>query len=448
MRRLQRVTVMAALGAIVVALVGCSAGGQGRQEATPTPIPTPIVPTKPTYTVQRGEVVKKVDFTGRIAPVVEKELFFRSSGYVGAVYVKRDAVVKEGDLLAELEVTDLKNQLAQAEAALAATIASNEQAIADAEFNLQMAELNLAQTKASDPSADVTAATIGLERAQHYLAYTKEELQKTKDRYWEIDRDRLIRDAERVVFEAEQEVQLAEARLQQARQGVATHQYNIQIQELQVEQARRHLEQLKAGVQVEEMRLNVERLKALLQDAQILAPFDGIVLSISLVEGRAVEGYRPVIIVADPSELEVSADVPDRVLATLTEGMPAVAAPVSSPGDEIPAQIRRLPYPYGGGGRTAGVGEEDKSTRVSIDMEAAGNLFKLGDLVRVTVVLERKQDVLWLPPQAIRTFEGRRFVVVQEEGGQRRVDVKVGIQGEDRVEILEGLTEGQVVVGP
>lgn len=443
----QRARFIVAVGVVLAALVGCS-GGAGREEATPTPIPTPIVPTKPTYTVQRGEVVKKVEFTGRIAPVVEKELFFRTSGYVGAVYVKRDAQVRQGDLLAELEITDLKNQLAQAEAALAAAIANNEQAIADAETNLRIAELTLAQTRANDPSGEVLAATIALERAQHYLALTQEELQKTRERYWEPDHDAQVKAAERAVLEAQQEVQLAEARLRQAQQAVANHAYAVQIQALQVEQARQQLERLKTGAQIEEMRLNVERLKGLVNDAQIVAPFDGVILSISLVEGRAVEGYRPVIVIADPTQLEVSADVPDRILSQLAEGMPAVAAPVSSPGNEIPAQIRRLPYPYGGGGRIGGVGEEDKSTRVSIDMEAAGDMFKLGDLVRVTVVLERKQDVLWLPPQAIRTFEGRRFVVVQEAGGQRRVDVKIGIQGEDRVEILEGLTEGQVVVGP
>ena len=65
----------------------------------------------------------------------------------------------------------------------------------------------------------------------------------------------------------------------------------------------------------------------------------------------------------------------------------------------------------------------------------------------MTVVLEARQEILWLPPQAIRTFEGRRFVVLQDEDAQRRVDVKVGIQGEDRVEIEEGLSEGDVVLG-
>jgi multidrug efflux pump subunit AcrA (membrane-fusion protein) len=67
--------------------------------------------------------------------------------------------------------------------------------------------------------------------------------------------------------------------------------------------------------------------------------------------------------------------------------------------------------------------------------------------MRVTALLERKSDVLWLPPQAIRTFEGRRFVVVQDGAAQRRVDVKIGIEGADRLEIGEGLSEGQTVIG-
>ena len=79
--------------------------------------------------------------------------------------------------------------------------------------------------------------------------------------------------------------------------------------------------------------------------------------------------------------------------------------------------------------------------------------FSLNDRVRVKVILEQKEDVLWLPPQAVRSFEGRNFVVVQSEDGQRRVDVKLGLRSGDRVEIVwvegvENLSEGQMVVGP
>ncbi len=64
------------------------------------------------------------------------------------------------------------------------------------------------------------------------------------------------------------------------------------------------------------------------------------------------------------------------------------------------------------------------------------------------IVLEEKDDALWLPLDAIRSYQNRHFVIVQDGDRQRRVDVELGIQGQDQVEILEGLEEGQVVVAP
>ena len=72
----------------------------------------------------------------------------------------------------------------------------------------------------------------------------------------------------------------------------------------------------------------------------------------------------------------------------------------------------------------------------------------MGDLVHVTAEVEHAEAVLWLPPQAIRNFNGRLFAVVQDGDVQRRVDVRIGVEAEDRVEILEGVEEGQVIVGP
>jgi len=47
----------------------------------------------------------------------------------------------------------------------------------------------------------------------------------------------------------------------------------------------------------------------------------------------------------------------------------------------------------------------------------------------------------------VRTFEGRRFVVIKDGDRQRRQDVRLGIVSSERVEILEGLNEGDIVVG-
>jgi hypothetical protein len=104
--------------------------------------------------------------------------------------------------------------------------------------------------------------------------------------------------------------------------------------------------------------------------------------------------------------------------------------------------VRQLPYPYGG--TTVDTGE-DTATHVSIDGEVA---LELGELATVTIVLDERQDVLWLPPAAIRSYQGRDFVVVQHaDGSQQRLDIQVGIVTEDRVEITAGLQSGQTIVG-
>ena len=52
-----------------------------------------------------------------------------------------------------------------------------------------------------------------------------------------------------------------------------------------------------------------------------------------------------------------------------------------------------------------------------------------------------------MPPAAIREFNGRRFVVIEQDGLQQRVDVFLGANSGERVEIRDGLAEGQVIIG-
>jgi multidrug efflux pump subunit AcrA (membrane-fusion protein) len=105
-----------------------------------------------------------------------------------------------------------------------------------------------------------------------------------------------------------------------------------------------------------------------------------------------------------------------------------------------------LPYPYGTGGGVAKVEDQDERVHISLTAPDSAEL-EVGDLVKVTVLIERSEDTLYLPPAAIRTFEGRKFVMVKVGDRLQKVDVKLGIEGEDRVEILDGLEEGQVIEG-
>jgi hypothetical protein len=113
------------------------------------------------------------------------------------------------------------------------------------------------------------------------------------------------------------------------------------------------------------------------------------------------------------------------------------------PGEAFNGTVRQLPYPYGGG--TVDTGDDDTAVHVAIE---DGVDLELGELATVSIVLEEKENVLWLPPAAIRTYQGRDFVVIQlDDGSQKRVDVLVGIVTDERVEMVAGVEEGQVIVG-
>ncbi len=443
-------------GLLLVLPVSCSlvGGGGGEEgtassgeEATPTPIPTSVVPTNPTYTVERGDVVKLLQFSARIAPVVEEELFFKMGGYVDTVYVRRGDEVEEGALLAELEVTDLKNQITQKEAELTSVQMDYDRRITEAKASVRSRELSLAKLETSKSEAQLVSARINLEKAKEALAYAQDEYNKSLDREWESEDER--RRYAAAVRNAEWNLEIIEAQYRDVLRSRERLDYDIELAQQDLDLANMRLQEIEVGLDVTRTVLSLQRLKDQLNDARIVAPFDGVILQINIIEGKQVQGYNPMMTLADITELEVSADLMDSEMSELTEGMEVVAELVNRPGRELQGVIRRLPYPYGSTKPAEGVDDEDKSVRLTLyDADQEELDYDVGDRLRITVELERSENTLWLPPQAVRTFEGRTFVVVQEEGGQRRVDVRLGIRADDRLEILDPLEEGQVVIAP
>ena len=185
---------------------------------------------------------------------------------------------------------------------------------------------------------------------------------------------------------------------------------------------------------------------AQIDTARLIAPFDGELTSFNVIPGKAVEARKTVAVIADPSLVNITADLTSNQMSLMEEGMPAEVTFSSRPGEAFEAFIQQMPYPYGTGGGAVQVEDADERIHVTIsDMESTD--LKAGDLVRVTVLIEKSEDILWLPPAAIRTFEGRKFVMVRVGERLQKVDVKLGVEGEDRVEITAGLEDGQTIEG-
>jgi multidrug efflux pump subunit AcrA (membrane-fusion protein) len=450
------VRLLAPLAGLIL-LTAC--GSRGAQ-ATPTPFPTPVVPEKPTYTVERGSVVKSLEFRGRVSPVTEQELFFETDGYVRDAYVSQGDLVKEGDLLAELEISDLENQLAQADIALKTAelrLSQAEQettdALDEAEIALEKARLQLAQTQAEDVNADVTIAQIDVSQALQSVADAEQEYKESLERHQEWgergEPQERVDAYARALNQARDNLTASQARYDQALTARHNYTYTVQLQGKEVELTELRVATLARGVdpllaqEVQKARIDLQRINGQIEDARLVAPFDGRILSMSIREGNLVTAFKTALVLGDPGALEVTAELSADELTQMSVDQPATIRLLNRPDQDYPGRVRQLPYPYGGGGGSQT--EDNTTTRIALDDPTV--MLEIGELASVEIFLEQRDDVLWLPPAAVRTFQGRDFAVVQEGDVQRRVDVKVGLESEDRVEILEGVEEGQVVVG-
>ena len=184
----------------------------------------------------------------------------------------------------------------------------------------------------------------------------------------------------------------------------------------------------------------VDDIKATIAKAELIAPMSGRLVYFAPDPGEPMIAHEPIAAVADLSVLEVTDEMDADDLNELAEGMPLTIQRTSLPGNVFTGAIASLPSPYGV--------STDDFVHVAFDEQPAMDEFKVGDRMSFTVKIEERDDVLWLPVSAIRQFSGRNFIVVQNEGVQQRVDVRLGLKGDDRVQILEGAEENQTVIGP
>lgn len=361
--------------------------GDAITEGEPTPLPTAVVPSRPVYEVQRGDIIDQRSYVGRISAINRRELAFSIDGRLAEVHFSVGDTVTMGDVLAELDTSILENQLLNAQEELAIAQALLESASNQVTFAQRRAELQV-------------------DLAQTFLDYANSRAGNPPT----PDDNLLIR-------QREIELELAQLTLNQLDQGVDP------ALEFDVARAQEQ----------------VDHINQLIAQSVLLAPMDGQLTSFLAKVGDNVVAFGAVGLISDLSELEVTDVMDNAELSELSEGLVVTLQRANSPEDVFEGIIHQLPQPFGSG--------SDSLIHIRFVNEPSFDL-QLGERISFLVTIAERQDVLWLPLTAIRQFSGRNFVVIQDEGVERRVDVTLGLQGNQRVEILEGVLENQRVIAP
>jgi multidrug efflux pump subunit AcrA (membrane-fusion protein) len=395
----RKMGVIFVVAGLIAVLTACSPGSGSKP--TPTPLPPVLNYEKTIFKVEKGSIVSEKKVSADIVPSKQDDLFFRASGFINRVVVKQGDKVKKGDVLAEMQVDDLLNQLQQAR------------------IDLEVAQANMEKDK-SQKLFELKKANSDV-----YVLQKKVELAKLA----------LVDANDAETKKAQIYVDMAEADLALAQQNL----------ELLSNESSTYMEQA-----VKRNELAVQRLEGMLTERQITAPYDGVILKSNIRPGQQVDAFFIVLSIGDPTDLVIRAQPDEELSKSLTQGSTAkllIKADLKD-GYDVAYLPDFVPLT---------TTTETKSTVMTLDYiyfalpkDVPAAQVSVGRNVYLNVILGKKDNVLMLPPAAIREYKGLKFVIVQEGDKRRRVEInEIGLKSTDKWEVIAAdLREGDQVQGP
>jgi macrolide-specific efflux system membrane fusion protein len=352
-----------------------------------------------TEVVERRDVATTVAASGVVEAIDQRSVSFRQAGELASIAVSVGDVVSEGDVLATLDPSALEAALAQAKSTLEATrggITAAAQSEATAQTGINSADQRL------------TLAEQGVKAARG----------GSRD-----DRD----NANRELAAAQASRDAAELAMQVAREG-----------------------RIQADVALTAARASYEQAEKALDEATLVAPISGTVISIASNVGERIgtsgiaggldDGFM---IIADLSGFVVTADFAEADVVGIEEGQQVSVTFDAIPGGGVTGTV--IEAGLFGGVDPAGGRLTTYEVTISIPNPPQG--LRVGMTAQASITTESRSDVLAAPVTALVERDGQTFVqVLGTDETITFIEVTVGIQGGYWIEITSGLSGGERVV--
>jgi Cu(I)/Ag(I) efflux system membrane fusion protein len=182
----------------------------------------------------------------------------------------------------------------------------------------------------------------------------------------------------------------------------------------------------------------LERTQKVAQTVQFSAPQDGIVSDLKVREGGFVMPAAPIVDLVDLSTVWLIVDIFERQADWVKVGNKAEAVLAFIPDKTWEGTVDYI-YPS--------LDPKTRSLQVRIRFDNPDEALKPNMYADVKIFAAPKRDALSVPREAlIRTGDGDRVILALGEGRFKPAAVRPGMETTDRVEILEGIEEGEDVV--
>ncbi|HEY0798153.1 MAG TPA: efflux RND transporter periplasmic adaptor subunit, partial [Candidatus Baltobacteraceae bacterium] len=404
--RKKRETHALELGLLIatIAVSGCSSHGGGAQG----PPPTSVEVTKAT----RQDIATYLTLDGQITPQQSSTLSSPQSGNVTAVYANEGDRVSSGQLLAKIDDSSLRAQLAQAQGSVVAAEAKLRgsaitQPIQSTQYGSSMGQ---ASARVSSDRASLQNARLVYESnvklfPQGYISQT--DLEQSRATY----------------VAAQQQLSSDIAAADAAHAGLGQTQADLQ----NVEANRGALTQAQGLVQ---------QLQTEVAQTNVTAPFDGVVTARLLDPGAFAGPNAPILTVSQIATVYVNANVPDDDLSYVQTGTQVNFTTTSLPGRTFHGAITDV---------NATPTEGTLSYRARVRYPNADDSLRGGMLVSVVVREQYHHAAVVVPRTAVFETDSGDNVFTVKDNKAVQVPVHLGLQTDTLAEV-QGVTPGTVVI--
>jgi len=435
------------------------------------------------FKVKRGDLLISVVEGGALRAVKESIIRSEFEGISRIIsIVPEGSYVKQGDLLVELDSSELKDRVNQQEVmyqnAEFAFIQAKENLsiqhslvdsqLKEAELRVEFARSDLEKYIEGDAPQQINTATNAiiirkeqLQRANDKLEWTEQLFKKGYASKSELEADRLSVVQSRIAVEqAEEDLRLFrkyDMPKSQRRLDSSWEQARMELDRLR-QRTSNQIAQAEANVRTSQRALELthEKLKELkqqLENAKIKAPQDGLVVYASssygdrgqmlIEEGAQIRQRQEIIKLPDVSQMIVEIRVHESHVLQIRPGLDAYVTVDSIPDRRFKAKVTKVAVLPNSQDRWMNPNLKVYSTDVLIEEELPD--LKPGASARAEIIVTNLVAALTVPLQAVTTVKGKQVCYVQTGEAMVPVPVSVGSFNDQFIEIRSGLNEGDLV---
>jgi HlyD family secretion protein len=360
-----------------------------------------IIPVR-TARVKKGEVNSFIKVTGVVEANETVRVTSEIMGQAKEVKVKDGEEVNKGDVLIVLGDEQIKIQVAQAQATLDAIQASSDKIKSGARpQEIKQAESALLQAKMNRDSVEENYQR--MEKLFSEKAISEQQYEQAKNQY-----------------------EMADVQYQSAQES-----YELIIEGAAEEDIK------SVEAQVRQTKAALDMAKYQLKNTQITAPISGKVTSIAVSSGEMVAPSVPLLSIIDVSRIFVKVGISEKDISKIKEGQTVHLEIDAFPEEKFRGEVVS---------KGVAVDQMSKTLEVKIEILQPEVGIPVGVFARGDILVKTDQDALIIPSSALTRTKDGIYVYVIEEGIARQKEVVLGIIQDERVEILDGLSEEDEIV--